>query len=180
MLGSPFITIPTIVVHPEVLRCFRARAWKKYPKEYIEYLWGWREGKTLYIVTTVNVKHDATNTQVLIDSEHEESLHEEASELKLSVVGSIHTHPVLARDPKWLRECNRLLSITDHYCGAASKNEYVSAVVSMWKTDGHRRSATHFWIPQGPIIPVFKYEKDKRKLKAIKASRTALQITHSR
>ena len=81
-------------VSPDVLSSFRRRALRRYPKEYMETIWGQVKGGEGYIYAFHPIEHKSDNESIEYEPvEIEEQRDEEAPLEKMILLGTIHTHP---------------------------------------------------------------------------------------
>lgn len=139
----------SIQMSKSVMRGFRRRAWKAYPNEHMEMLWGFRVGSVINVVASIGVKQTSTPGACRPDEDEWAMALLEAPEHGLAMVGSIHTHPLEPCD-NHLYEFFQHLSMTDH-CSGKEWNELISAVTVLYRVNKSRRSTTKWWIPQGKI-----------------------------
>lgn len=146
-----YIHPPTIHIYNLVKRGFLRRAWKHFPLEYMELLYGLPERDKLHIAAAIHASQKATTGSVTLTDEVEvEELVEEAKEHGLVVVGTWHTHPMVGKE-RDMRDAYAHLSMTDHVEGAMA-GEMISAVSTLWTNHaGRRHSRTNWWVPQGKI-----------------------------
>ena len=103
-----------IYVDPKSLRQFRRRALRRYPKEYIEALWGTKNAdNTWSIVAFQPIDHEAKRDTVDHDYDDARYGKREGGLIRL---GTIHSHPdrtdVSPSEGDWeyFKECGELLS----------------------------------------------------------------------
>jgi len=81
-------------VSQDVLSSFRRRALRRYPKEYMETIWGQVKGGEGYIYAFHPIEHKSDNESIEYEPvEIEEQRDEEAPLEKMILLGTIHTHP---------------------------------------------------------------------------------------
>ncbi len=81
-------------VSQDVLSSFRRRALRRYPKEYMETIWGQVKGGEGFIYAFHTIKHKGDNESIEYEPvEIEEQRDEEAPLEKMTLLGTIHTHP---------------------------------------------------------------------------------------
>ena len=81
-------------VSQDVLSSFRRRALRRYPKEYMETIWGQVKGGEGFIYAFHPIKHKGDNESIEYEPvEIEEQREEEAPLEKMTLLGTIHTHP---------------------------------------------------------------------------------------
>lgn len=81
-----------VVVDREEEAKFRRRALQRKPHEYIESLLGYVRRDTLYIAMFVPMEHDGKLTKVNYDDDELDEHDEDAKEVHLELLGTIHTH----------------------------------------------------------------------------------------
>jgi proteasome lid subunit RPN8/RPN11 len=87
-------------VSQDVLSSFRRRALRRYPKEYMETIWGQVKGGEGYIYTFHPIQHKSDTESVEYEPvEIEEQRNEEAPLEKMTLLGTIHTHPDGSLEP---------------------------------------------------------------------------------
>jgi proteasome lid subunit RPN8/RPN11 len=87
-------------VSQDVLSSFRRRALRRYPKEYMETIWGQVKGGEGYIYTFHPIQHKSDTESVEYEPvEIEEQRDEEAPLEKMTLLGTIHTHPDGSLEP---------------------------------------------------------------------------------
>jgi proteasome lid subunit RPN8/RPN11 len=87
-------------VSQDVLSSFRRRALRRYPKEYMETVWGQVKGGEAYIYAFHPIKHKSDNESIEYEPvEIEEQRDEEAPLEKMMLLGTIHTHPDSSIEP---------------------------------------------------------------------------------
>ncbi len=87
-------------VSQDVLSSFRRRALRRYPKEYMETIWGRVKGGEAYIYAFHPIKHESDKESVRYEPvEIEEQRDEEAPLEKMILLGTIHTHPDSGIEP---------------------------------------------------------------------------------
>jgi proteasome lid subunit RPN8/RPN11 len=72
---------------------FRRRALRRFPLEYIEALWGYIRGNTLYICAFVSMNHRASKRAIWYEDQELDEHEEDAAEAGYGLLGTIHTHP---------------------------------------------------------------------------------------
>ena len=81
-------------VSQDVLSSFRRRGLRRYPKEYMETIWGRVKAGEGYIYAFQPIKHKSDNEYIEYEPvEIEEQRDEEAPLEKMILLGTIHTHP---------------------------------------------------------------------------------------
>ena len=81
-------------VSQDVLSRFRRRALRRYPKEYMETIWGRVRGGEAYIYAFHPIKHAGDRESLEYEPvDIEEQRDEEAPLEKMIFLGTIHTHP---------------------------------------------------------------------------------------
>ncbi len=87
-------------VSQDVLSSFRRRALRRYPKEYMETIWGRVKGGEAYIYAFHPIKQESDNESVKYEpADIEEQRDEEAPQEKMRLLGTIHTHPDSGIEP---------------------------------------------------------------------------------
>ncbi len=87
-------------VSQDVLSSFRRRAFRRYPKEYMETIWGRVKGGEAYIYAFHPIRHEGDRESVRYEpAEIEEQRDEEAPLEKMVLLGTIHTHPDSSIEP---------------------------------------------------------------------------------
>ena len=87
-------------VSQDVLSSFRRRAFRRYPREYMETIWGRVKGGEAYIYAFHPIRHESDRESVWYDpAEIEEQRDEEAPLEKMVLLGTIHTHPDSSIEP---------------------------------------------------------------------------------
>jgi|SRR5208282_4039699 proteasome lid subunit RPN8/RPN11 len=90
MAVAPFTRI---VVDKKEEAKFRRRALNHYPLEYMEALWGKVRGDILYIHAFVKVDHKPGKRTLQFEDFEIDEHEEDAAEIGLVYLGTIHTHP---------------------------------------------------------------------------------------
>ncbi len=81
-------------VSQDVLSSFRRRALRRYPKEYMETIWGRVKGGEAFIYAFHPIKHEGNKERITYEPvEIEEQREDEAPLEKMLLLGTIHTHP---------------------------------------------------------------------------------------
>lgn len=140
------IDFKKIVVSKKEERKFIRRARKRLPNEYIEAIWGFVRGETLYICVFFPLNHegkprslrfmDWDGREVEDNVDVIDDLDDEAKEENLSYLGTIHTHPnceesnISENDIFSARETGDLVS---GIC-AFRNGKYVRAKITYWPT----------------------------------------------
>ncbi len=87
-------------VSQDVLALFRRRALRRYPKEYLETIWGQVKGGEAYIYAFHPIKQKSDKEFVQYEpAEIEEQRDEEAPLEKMMFLGTIHSHPDASLEP---------------------------------------------------------------------------------
>ncbi len=87
-------------VSQDVLSSFRRRALRRYPREYMETIWGRVRGGEAYIYAFHPIKHEGDKERITYEPvEIEEQRDEEAPLEKMELLGTIHTHPDSGIEP---------------------------------------------------------------------------------
>ena len=82
-----------VVVDKKEEAKFRRRVLSRYPREYLEALWGKLHGDTLYIVAFVKAEHKGTRHSCEYHEQELDFHEEDAAEHGLHFLGTIHSHP---------------------------------------------------------------------------------------
>ncbi len=90
MAVAPFTRI---VVDKKEEGKFRRRAIRHYPLEHMEALWGTVRGDILYIHAFIKVDHKPAARTISYDDTELDEHEEDAAEIGLVYLGTIHTHP---------------------------------------------------------------------------------------
>lgn len=122
-----------ITVANRELRNFRRRAARRYPKEYIETLWGFRNGGW-HILEFRQIEHEASRLTLECNTE---DVKYGAKDGKLTRIGTIHTHTILTSD----------CSPSEHdWDDAAINNELISGICTVEKSPkGRLRTRVRFF-----------------------------------
>jgi len=91
-IGAPRPFSKVVVDKKEEAK-FRRRVLRRYPKEYLESLWGEKRGDILYVVAFVKTEHKGTRKQCEYDEQELDFHEEDAAEHGLHFLGTIHSHP---------------------------------------------------------------------------------------
>lgn len=130
-----------VVIDKRVLANFRKRAWRKWPKEHMEALFGRRLKNEVHITVFYHFPHRGTVWHCTYELDEIERLREEASQLGLEYLGAIHTHT-------GLKTCEHM-SEMDHQTSLAD-GDVISGILYLTKA-GQRRSRINFYIPSEKI-----------------------------
>lgn len=123
-----------VVIDRSLLTNFVARAKRRYPKEYIEALWGTIDGATVYIHALYPVDHKGTPRRCSLPDDWLEQQKQMAEEENLIMLGSLHTHPDCYPVPSSddlvdaLGSGETIMGI----CELSNKNDRFSSKVSFW------------------------------------------------
>ena len=119
----------------DVLRGYRRRALARYPREYMETLWGrMRDGEVdIYACYPIDHKGTRDNCQY-VGSDIEAQRDEDAPEHGLTLLGTIHSHPDGSSGP----------SEAD-FVTAAGDGDIVSGICQILRHNGRRRSWVRFY-----------------------------------
>jgi proteasome lid subunit RPN8/RPN11 len=132
-----------ITVDKTAWRNFVRRAKYKFPKEYIEYLWG-KETKAYYHITRfIKIPHTATQVSIYCDEGTFACQQKLAKAQGLTCLGSIHTHP-------HYKDCSA--SQTDHE-ESYEEGEKIIGILALYKNNKINRLQPYirWWVPQ-PIM----------------------------
>ena len=138
-----------VIIDKRVLRGYIRRALRKYPKEYIETLWGRIKGNVITIISIQEISHEATKDDITYEDDHLFIQAEDAEDEKLTLLGTIHTHPDMhdasPSDYDWEI--------------VTARNDIVSGICAIWKVNTRRHTKTKFW-PHLPACKVVEKERE--------------------
>lgn len=133
-----------IVVVPRRLeRLHLRRAWRRYPsKEYLEALFGRREGGRLEICVFHEMPHTADRHACYYPPEMPDWIADEAAELGLKCLGTIHSH-------KTLKTCGHMsdCDIATH----VEEGHTISGISYLVVSGGRRYGTVSYYCPWEPI-----------------------------
>lgn len=133
---------PKVQIHKKTLRAFKLRAWKTYPNEHIEGMFGFAgpNGFDISYFAPVDVVFRSVS-EVYYDHDPE-SIEDIERQTGTKFLGYIHTH--IGK-----RTCQHP-SLVD-YEDALSHQEQLMGVCLLYKA-GRKYSTLHFEIPQPPFV----------------------------
>lgn len=126
-----------IVVDKRVMQNFTRRAIRRYPKEYVEVVFGRIKGDTVFIHAFYPLNHTSTPFKVDYTDADIEAVQDVAEDENLVNIGTIHSHP----------NCMAVPSPTD-LLSAAQDRETVMGICSIEKKGERLKTRTLFW----PVI----------------------------
>ncbi len=125
-----------VVVDKGVLRSYVRRALRAFPKEYMASVWGRVVADEIHVCLLTHIAHLGTNGACFYDEEELKGHDEEAREVGLRWLGTIHSHPQDCAAP----------SVADVET-AATDGELVLGICSITKAAGSKRRKVDvkFW-----------------------------------
>ena len=127
---------PRIVVDKHQERLFRRRAYRAYPAEHIETLWGFVHAGTVYVCAFTPIDYTAAPTWIQYDDEEWDLSEELAREHGLAHIGSCHTHPDRAET---------IFSEQDLRSSLEEGRDLVMAICAIDSSGKRRRSRMAYW-----------------------------------
>jgi proteasome lid subunit RPN8/RPN11 len=91
--GFPLSQIKSITVDRKAEAAFRRRALKAYPNEFIDLLLGKVVNGVAHVCVFAPIEQKATTHYVEYDIDEMQDVHENYADLKLELIGSVHSHP---------------------------------------------------------------------------------------
>ena len=130
-----------IVIAKDVVRGFRRRALRRYPKEYMETVWGFVRGDIVYICALYPLEHDGKRDACLYTFDDIDAQQEDAADFKLEVIGTIHTHPDGGCAPS-----------EDDWETSTRDGDVVSGICQILRKNNRRRCRVRFYTGD-PLVP---------------------------
>lgn len=124
-----------------VLRNFRRRALRRYPREYVETIWGRKTRGGFHIVAFQEMEHSSSTCHVDFDREELRS-QVGRCDSGLICLGTIHSHPYGE-----LKECDCGPSEFD-WNRFREDGEIVSGIYGLWRRKGKLRGRVRFFFAQ--------------------------------
>lgn len=131
-----------VVIDKRVLAGFRRRAWRKFPKEHMEALFGRIYKDTIHITLFYDFPHKSSVWHCSYDQDEIEALRVEAEHLGLKYLGGIHTHT-------GLKTCEHMSPI-DHIT-SLSDGDPISGILYLTRS-GRSRSRINFYVPSEQVM----------------------------
>ena len=129
-------------IHASTIKSFKSRAWKTYPNEHIEGMFGSIQsvGFDIKIFTAVTVLK--TSPMCLYYRDNPDDLAEIERLTGSKFLGYIHTH--IGK-----KTCEHLSSAD--YVDALENAETLTGICHLYQSSGRRYSVLHFEIPRSPM-----------------------------
>lgn len=128
-----------VYIKKSVWEGFISRAKKKYPKEYIEAIWGTETIEGFRISKFAKVEHTGTKKSIYHDDFDIKSQDWLARQEGLNYLGTVHTHPHITYD-----SCP---STTDHK-ESFRLGDRIMGIVVLYKKNGRFKIEHDWWFPQ--------------------------------
>lgn len=132
-----------VIVAADIIAAFRRRALRRYPREYMETIFGRATGGAVHIFAFHPIPHDATRAACYYAPQEIESQREDAEEHKLELLGTIHSHPDGGSSPS-----------EEDWETAGSDGEIVSGICQILKRKNRLRCRIRFYAGEMTEIQV--------------------------
>lgn len=130
-----------ICVASDVLAGYRRRALRRYPREYMETIWGKVRDDRIDVCAFYPVDHTGTRNDCQYYPSDLEAQKDDAEDVKLQMIGTIHSHPDGSSGPSGA-----------DIATANTDGDIVSGILQITRRNGRRRTNTLFFV--GEIVPV--------------------------
>ena len=137
-----------VLVSGDVLAAFRRRAVRRYPREYMETIWGKMVNGDAHIFSFQTIPHTGTRETCEYVYSDIVSQREDAEEDGLTMLGTIHTHPDGGSGPS---ESDMETARTD--------GDMVSGILQVLRVNGKKRTHFCFFVAQVSDLAVTRIKK---------------------
>ena len=133
---------PKVFIDKRTLRAFCRRARRAYPNEHLEALFGKALKSGYYVHIFYPFPHKGTRYMACYETDELARLHQEAEDMKLKMIGSIHTHV-------GIKQCDHP-SIGDHVQGIEDGEELLG-VCNIYVRNKKTHTTFTFCVPSEPL-----------------------------
>ncbi len=141
----PLHPASNVHVNSRILGAYRRRAKLAWPQEHLEALFGKVYKNGYHIHVFYPFPHKGGRYAVVYDEDDITRLRQEAEDLKLVMLGTIHTHP-------GIRQCQHP-SVHDRQ-QALLETAVIEGVCNTYKKEGKMHANIEFYVPAAPLLIV--------------------------